>query len=138
MRLEIANPEIWKLKFWHSEIACFVLDYLSISMRNENISQGLAASAVRSSLYQYSHRNYDLVCTKVNLKSDFHFTGQLMETYPEYSRYITQNIVILSILPYKSNKMGYKIILSIHFQSRHWQQNILEIHVKPLQKMHGR
>ena len=74
----------------------------------------------------------------MNLKSDFHIAGQLMETYPEYSRYITQNIVILSILPYKSNKMGYKIILSIHFQSRHWQQNILEIHVKPLQKMHGR
>ena len=25
------------------------------------------------------------VCTKVNLKSDFHIAGQLMETHPEYS-----------------------------------------------------
>ena len=37
------------------------------------IYQGLAASAVRSScLYKYSCRNYDSVCTKANLKSDFH------------------------------------------------------------------
>lgn len=50
-----------------------------------NLSQDLAVSAVRSSLYQYSHRNYDSACTKVNLKSDFHITGQLMETHPEYS-----------------------------------------------------
>lgn len=50
-----------------------------------NISQDLAVSAVRSSFYQYSHRNYDSACTKVNLKSDFHITGQLMETHPEYS-----------------------------------------------------
>lgn len=51
----------------------------------ENICQGLAASAVRSSLYEYSCRNYDSICTKVNLKSDFHIAGQLMEPYPEYS-----------------------------------------------------
>ena len=44
----------------------------------------LAASAVHSSLYQYSHRNYYLVCTKVNLKSDFHITGQLMDTNPKF------------------------------------------------------
>ena len=50
-----------------------------------NISQGIAASAVRSSLYEYSYRNYHSVCAKVNLKSDFHITGQLMETHPEYS-----------------------------------------------------
>ena len=50
-----------------------------------NISQGIAASAVRSSLYEYSCRNYHSVCTKVNLKSDFHITGQLIETHPEYS-----------------------------------------------------
>ena len=50
-----------------------------------NICQGLAAFAVRSSLYEYSYRNYDSVCTKVSLKSDFHIAGQLMETYPEYS-----------------------------------------------------
>ena len=30
---------------------------------------------------EYSCRNYDSVCTKVNLKSDFHIAGQLMETY---------------------------------------------------------
>ena len=75
-----------------------MLDYLSISMRNENISQGLAASAVRSSLYQYSHRNYDLVCTKVNLKSDFHFTGQLMETYPEYSYFLSKHYEVILII----------------------------------------
>lgn len=34
-----------------------------------------------SSLYEYSCRNYDSICTKVNLKSGFHITGQLMETY---------------------------------------------------------
>ena len=50
-----------------------------------NIRQGLAVSAVRSSLYQYSRRNYDSVCTKENIKSDFHITGQLMESHPEYS-----------------------------------------------------
>ena len=36
-----------------------------------DICQGLAASAVRSSLYEYSCRNYDSVYTKANLKSDF-------------------------------------------------------------------
>ena len=50
-----------------------------------NISQDLAVSAVRNSLYQCLNRNYDSACTKVNLKSDFHITGQLMETHPEYS-----------------------------------------------------
>ena len=48
----------------------FVLDYSSYIY--ENICQGLAASAVRRSLYKYPCRNYDSVCTKVNLKSDFH------------------------------------------------------------------
>ena len=62
----------------------FVLDYSSYFYGN--ICQGLAASAVRSSLYKYPCRNYDSVCTKVNLKSDFHISGQLMETHPEYSK----------------------------------------------------
>ena len=57
----------------------FVLDYSFYFYGN--ICQGLAASAVRSSLYEYSCRNYDSICTKVNLKSGFHITGQLMETY---------------------------------------------------------
>lgn len=61
----------------------FVLDYSFYFYGN--ICQGLAASAVRSSLYKYPCRNYDSVCTKVNLKSDFHIAGQLMETHPEYS-----------------------------------------------------
>lgn len=61
----------------------FVFDY-SFCFHG-NICQGLAASAVRSSLYKYTCRNYDSVCTKVNLKSGFHITGQLMETHPEYS-----------------------------------------------------
>ena len=61
----------------------FVLNYSSYLYGN--ICQGLAASAVWNSLYKYPCRNYDSVCTKVNLKSDFHFAGQLMETYPEYS-----------------------------------------------------
>lgn len=52
---------------------------------SKNIGQSLAASAVRSILYQYSQKNYDLVCTKKNLKSDFHITGQLMKNHPEYS-----------------------------------------------------
>ena len=43
-----------------------------------DIGQNLAASAVRSSLYQCLNRNYDSVCTKTDLKSDFHITGQLM------------------------------------------------------------
>ena len=43
-----------------------------------DICQDLAASAVRSSLYKCLSRNYDSVCTKANLKSDFHITGQLM------------------------------------------------------------
>lgn len=63
----------------------FVLDYSFYFYGN--ICQGLAASAVRSSLYKYPCRNYDSVCTKVNLKSDFHIAGQLMETHPEYSLY---------------------------------------------------
>lgn len=50
-----------------------------------DIGQDLAASAVRSSLYQYPRGNYNWVCTKVNLKYDFHITGQLMENHPEYS-----------------------------------------------------
>ena len=61
----------------------FVLDYNFYFYGN--ICQGLAASAMRSSLYKYPCRNYDSVCTKVNLKSDFHIAGQLMETHPEYS-----------------------------------------------------
>ena len=32
MRLEIANPEIWKSEFRYSEIAFFALDYVSISI----------------------------------------------------------------------------------------------------------
>lgn len=67
----------------------------------EDICQSLAASVVRSSLYQYSHRNYDPVCTKLNLKSDFHITGQMMETHPEYSirfqKYSKLKIIILCI-----------------------------------------
>ena len=47
-------------------------------------------SAVRSSLYKYSCRKYHSICTKVILKSDFHITGQLVETHPEYSE-ITEN-----------------------------------------------
>ena len=50
-----------------------------------NNCQGLAASAVRSSLYKYFCRNYHSTCTKMDLKSDFHITGQLMENPPEYS-----------------------------------------------------
>ena len=61
----------------------FVLDYIFYFYGN--ICQGFAASAVRSSLYKYPCRNYDSVCTKVNLKSDFHIAGQLMETHSEYS-----------------------------------------------------
>lgn len=37
-----------------------------------NIGQGLAAFAVRSSLYKYPCRNYDSAYTKMNSKSDFH------------------------------------------------------------------
>ena len=37
-----------------------------------NIGQDLVASAVRSSLYQCLNKNYASVCTKANLKSDFH------------------------------------------------------------------
>lgn len=61
----------------------FVLDYSFYFYGN--ICQVLAASAVRSGLYKYPCRNYDSVCTKVNLKSDFHIAGQLMETHQEYS-----------------------------------------------------
>lgn len=61
----------------------FVLNYIFYSY--ENICQSLVASAVRSSLYKYPYRNYDSVCTKVNLKSDFYIAGQLIETHPEYS-----------------------------------------------------
>ena len=32
LRLEIANPEIWKSEFRYSEIVFFVLNYSSISM----------------------------------------------------------------------------------------------------------
>ena len=32
LQLEIANPEIWKSEFRYSEIAFFVLDYVSISI----------------------------------------------------------------------------------------------------------
>ena len=32
MQLDIANPEIWKSEFRYSEIAFFVLDYVSISI----------------------------------------------------------------------------------------------------------
>lgn len=60
-----------------------------------DIGQDLAASAVRSSLYQYPRGNYNWVCTKVNLKYDFHITGQLMENHPEYSG---SPIYILNIL----------------------------------------
>lgn len=83
LRFEIANSEIRKAEFRYSEIAFFVLDNLYISMGD--IGQVLAASAVRSNLYPYSHRNYDSVCRKMDVKSDFRFTGQLMEKYPEYS-----------------------------------------------------
>lgn len=37
-------------------------------------------------LDQYPQKNYDPVCTKKNLKSDFHITGQLMENHSEYSQ----------------------------------------------------
>lgn len=51
----------------------------------KNINQDLAATTTYSSLYQYSHRNYDSICINVNLKSDFHIIEQMMETYPEYT-----------------------------------------------------
>ncbi|MBD5514478.1 MAG: hypothetical protein HDR06_07435, partial [Lachnospiraceae bacterium] len=51
----------------------------------------------RSSLYQYSHRNYYPVYTKTNLKSDFHTTGQMMENHPEYST-VTEEITEKSIM----------------------------------------
>lgn len=74
----------------------FVLDYSFYFCGNS--CQGLAASAVRSSLYKYPCRNYDSsVCTKVNLKSDFHIAGQLMETHPEYSTILADfHIVFLN------------------------------------------
>ena len=59
-----------------------------------DIGQGLAASAVRSSLYQYPQRNYDLVYTKTNTKSGFHTPGQLMENHPEYSLGISYAFLI--------------------------------------------
>ena len=83
LRLEIANPEIWKSEFRYSEIACFVLDYLSIFMGI--LVKTLPYLRCIAAFTNISHRNYDSACTKVNLKSDFHITGQLMETHPEYS-----------------------------------------------------
>ena len=51
----------------------------------KNINQDLAATTTHSSLYQYSHRNYDSICINMNLKSAFHIIEQMMETYPEYT-----------------------------------------------------
>ena len=36
----------------------------------------LAASAIYNGIYPYSHKNFNLICTKVNVKSDFHIIGQ--------------------------------------------------------------
>ena len=73
--LEIGVPALGKHLFCTWALVHFYGD----------VSQGPAASAVRSSLYKYLSRNYDLICTKAELKSDFHITGQLMESHPEYS-----------------------------------------------------
>ena len=43
-----------------------------------DICQDLAASAVRSSLYKCFSRNYDSVCTKADLKSDFYITVDIL------------------------------------------------------------
>ena len=40
-----------------------------------DIGQDLATFAVHGSFYQYHNRNYDSVCTKTDLKSDFYITG---------------------------------------------------------------
>lgn len=61
----------------------FVLDYLSISM-------GILVKALPHLRCVAAFTNIPVeimhsVCTKVNLKSDFHIAGQLMETHPEYS-----------------------------------------------------
>ena len=82
-----------------------------------NIRQGLAASAVRSSLYQYSHRNYDPICTKMNIKSDFHITRQLMESHPKYST-SEQNVTkYISNIFYFFNYFKHQWILHCHFYS---------------------
>ena len=69
----------------------FVLDYIFYFYGN--ICQGLATSAVCSSLYKYPCRNYDSVCTKVNLKSDSHIAEQLIKTHPEYSLFKQMHLV---------------------------------------------
>lgn len=79
-----------------------------------NICQGLAASVVRSSLYKYHCRNYDSVCTKVNLKSDFHIAGQLMEAYPEYSIY---DMIVYLLVMNADGKEQIKSLL-IHLKGK--------------------
>ena len=46
-----------------------------------------------------THRNYISVCTKVKPKSDFHIAGQPMESHPEYSLHLPQNLHAFALVP---------------------------------------
>ena len=79
LRIEISNPEIWKSDSV-PEFRLLVLDYVSVSM-------GIFVKALPhlrcAAFTNISHRNYDLVCTKENIKSDFHLQ-QLMGESPRH------------------------------------------------------
>ena len=85
LRDEIALPEIWKSEFRYSEIASFVLDDLSISVGIlVKTLPHLRCVAVFTNVSTEIMIRY---AQKADIKSDFHITGQLMESNPEYSVY---------------------------------------------------
>ncbi|MEQ2040436.1 hypothetical protein [Mediterraneibacter gnavus] len=77
--------EIWKSEFWCSEIA-ILLDYGFISMGIfvKTLPHLRCVTAFTNISVEIMHS----ICTKVNLKSDFHIAGQPMETCPEYLKFL--------------------------------------------------
>ena len=90
-----------------------------------NIGQDLAASAVRSSLYQCLNRNYDSVCTKSGYKKWFpyHRTADVKPSGIFIKWYVQEKFKIVTIFwknfsiyvirtsYYKENEMIYTIIV---------------------------
>ena len=82
---EIPIPENWKSEFRYSEIASFVLEDLSISAGIlVKTLPHLRCVAVFTNVSTEIMIRY---AQKADIKSDFHITGQLMESNPEYSVY---------------------------------------------------